>query len=125
MKLRKGIGGGFLNFTTQEVMKAEEEEIEKRWIKIPEYSMAHVRQMYIQKLEIEKRCTITEYGLNNYSKFAVDHKDDRNQAEYISKCHWFCEDNRCEEDFWDFYDSYTLPITQKWCNNMGIVYKTE
>lgn len=115
---------GFLKVSTGEFIEGSEKEwVEKECIELPSYSVAHVRQMYIQKMEEEKQHVITEYQLNDYPKFAIDQKDNlKTQNEYISKCHWYCEDNQCEEEFWKYYDSYTLLIAQKWCERMGIVY---
>ena len=125
-KIKKGMEEGILNCNTQEVMKELEDERGKQWVEFPSYSMAHVRQMYLQKLEKKEKHPIVEYGLNNYPKFLIDEKNSLiNQSEYISKCHRFCEDNRCEEAFWEYYDSYTLPIAQKWCESMGITYEKQ
>jgi hypothetical protein len=92
---------------------------------LPEYSMAHVRQQFIFSIEAKEKTVITKYGLNQFSKFPLESKGalSEHEGEYISACHWFCEDNDIELIFWDFYNAYSLEITKTWCLRNGVRFE--
>ncbi len=90
----------------------------KGMIALPHYSMAFVRKEYVESVKNktdQTKYVYEKYNLNNPSyEFSLTDGDSELEGEYINFAHWFCEDCRLEDDFWDFFDSYTEPIIVTW-----------
>ncbi len=87
-------------------------------IVLPNYSMALIRKEYVESVKNrtdQTKHVYEQYHLNSPSYvFSLERSNAHLESEYIRKAHWFCEDCRLEDDFWDFFDSYTEPIIVAW-----------
>lgn len=96
-------------------------------IPLPNYSMAYVRQKFVEQVEKSKdrmEGFNNRYHLNDAPRFRMERNPEERQKEgkYISDAHCFCEDFGLEEDFWDYFDAVTLPITRAWCDKEHYPY---
>lgn len=92
-------------------------------LSVPRLSHAHVRQIFITSKKISEE-ELAEYDLIGYSKFPLQSNDRYypNAARYIRNVHIYNEDHQIEDEFWGFYDAYTLPIAKDWCEKNEIPY---
>lgn len=87
-------------------------------VELPHYSTAFVRKEYVESVKnktYQTKFAYEKYNLGNPSyKFTLTDGNSELEGEYIHFSHWFCEDCRLEEDFGDYFDSYTEPIVVAW-----------
>ena len=95
-----------------------------QFTKLPNFSMARVRQLFIQSKEIPPD-VLGKYHLERTDVFQLCAQNNPEEYDYIRYAHIYCEDHQIEEEFWDFYDQYTIPITIKWCEENGYPYTEE
>jgi hypothetical protein len=95
-------------------------------IPIPHFSTAHVRQAFLKKKDFPEE-ELEKYDLCGYSDYPLQADDtkDRRSEEYIHRVHVFCEDHLIEDEYWDFYDRYTIPIVKQWCEENNLPYVHE
>lgn len=90
-------------------------------ITLPNYSMAFIRKEFVEsKKDVtdQTKSVYAQYHLDDPCfVFSLSKSGSEFEEEYTGKAHWFCEDCQLEEEFWDFFDSYTEPIVVSWLKN--------
>lgn len=90
-------------------------------IRLPNYSMAFIRKEFVESKKDatdQTKLVYAQYHLDDPCfVFSLSKSDSEFEDEYTGKAHWFCEDCQLEEEFWNFFDSYTEPIVVSWLKN--------
>ncbi|NLD60430.1 MAG: hypothetical protein GX647_12345 [Clostridiales bacterium] len=129
-----GMDPCFLDLETGEITSRPDLGPEARYLPLPQYCSAHVRQLYMERMfaegAIEDLCS-----LRAYPRFALGEPCSDLALEYLAEAHNLCESFntetsaddvpgtvRAHETYADFQERFELGYARAWCEARGFSY---